>query len=828
MAEYTQANRPMEVITPLGKDVLLITSFIAQEGLNQLFKMHLGVLALKEREVCFDKLLGQKITVRMEMPGKKQRFWNGYCIRVGQGESSKVFTRYELELAPELWFATKKSQSRIFQHLKVEDILKKVLAGYKVEWGLTGKYEKRDYCVQYRETDFNFASRLMEEEGIYYYFKHENGNHTLVVADNSGKHEAVAGTTTVEYRNISGQANLTDDVIYDWSKTQELASGKFVLWDHCFEMPHKHLECEKTITPSVNIGGATHKLNVNNDKLEVYDWPGEYAQRFDGIDKSGGEQPAELQKIFQENKRTIDLRMQAEASQSLSVVGASSCRGFTSGHKFSIKTLASDQLTKNSKADGEYVLTSITHTATETGYETDGGMFSYSNNFSCIPSALPYRPARVTPKPVIPGSQTAVVVGPAGQEIFTDKYGRIKAQFHWDREGQNNADSSCWIRVGTPWAGKQWGMMHIPRIGQEVLVQFEEGDPDRPIVVGSVWNADQMPAYKLPDEKTKSYIKTNTSLGGVGYNEIRFEDLKGKEQIYIHGERNLDIRIRNEAMEIINNHRHLIVGGTDATSGKKEIRADQREQVWQDKHLNIKQNQEEHIEGSMKLTIGHGKADNPGNLDIMIEKIKKELIGEDNHLHVKKNMNVLVDKVMSLIFGDLKIGVGGATGVEVKKDQQTKIGGSQSLNVTGDRKGKIGGGDHLTVGGDCNQKISGGFSQDVSMAINQKAGTSLAVEAGTTIHVKAGAAMVLEAGAQLSLKVGGSFVDINPGGVFISGPMVMINSGGSAGSGAGCSPAAPQSPAPPAEPTKAQDAVKAAPIVPTVADSSKTGFKSCP
>ncbi|TMQ32333.1 MAG: type VI secretion system tip protein VgrG, partial [Planctomycetota bacterium] len=247
---------------------------------------------------------------------------------------------------------------------------------------------------------------------------------------------------------------------------------------------------DKTIADSVQAGTVNHKEKVaNNERLEIYDFPGEYAQRFDGIDKGGGEQPAELQKIFEDNKRTVGIRMQEETAPGIIINGESTCRQFVSGHKFS--------LTRHFNADGPYLLTTVQHLASSTvDYRSeDKAGYRYENSFTAIPFAQPYRPRRVTPKPFVQGTQTAYVVGPAGEEIFTDKYGRVKVQFHWDREGKNNADSSCWVRVAQVWAGKRWGASFWPRIGQEVIVAFQEGDPDQPIIVGSVYNADQMPPY---------------------------------------------------------------------------------------------------------------------------------------------------------------------------------------------------------------------------------------------------------------------------------------------------------------------------------------------
>ncbi len=638
----------MGVTTPLGPDKLLLVGFTGQEAVSRLFSFQLDMIAENDTDVAFDKLLGQKITVRLNLPDDKERYFNGICKRVSQGEQGNDFTSYRMEIVPQFWMLTKKAQSRIFQQKSVPDILKKVLEGLDVAYEIRGTFQPRDFCVKYRETDFNFASRLMEEEGIFYFFKHSDGGHQMVVANSSSSHSDLPNGSTIIYEDIEG-GGRDEDRIYDWEKAQEWRSGKYTLWDHSFELPHKHLEAEANILDSVQAGKVSHKLKVaNNDKLEIYDYPGEYAQRFDGVQPGGGDRAGDLQKIFQDNKRTVDLRIEEEAAPGLVIQGASSCRHFVSGYKFTLQ--------RHFNADGAYVLTAIAHSARQSGdYRSGSGDFRYSNSFTCIPSALPFRPQRLTPKPVVQGTQTAIVVGPSGEEIFTDKYGRVKVQFHWDRDGKNNEESSCWVRVGTLWAGKQWGIIHIPRIDQEVIVDFLEGDPDQPIIIGSVYNAREMPPYKLPDEKTKSTVKTRSSKNGTSdnYNEIRFEDKKGSEQIFINAENDMDTRVEN----------------------------DDRQYVKKDRHIIIKNDHREKIDNDMSIQIGN-------NLD-------------------------------------------------------------------------------------------------------EKTGTKFAHDAGQEIHLKAGMKVIIEAGVQISLKVGGNFVDISPAGVTIVGTMVLINSGGSAGSGSGASPKDP-------------------------------------
>ncbi|MBL8864510.1 MAG: type VI secretion system tip protein VgrG [Gemmataceae bacterium] len=833
--QYTQAARPLQISTPLGKDALLAVGFYGSEGISQLFQFTVDVKAARTTAVPFDKLMGQPISLELEMPKKQKRWFHGVCVRAVQAESDADFTDYQLELVPQFWLLTKRATSRIFQHITVPDILKKVFAGMDVEYQISGTFEKRDFCVQYRESDYNFASRLMEEEGIFYFFKHAAGKHTMVLGNTPQVHPQVPGQTTIIYKNVNEEASGDEDHIAELTKVQEHTSGKFTLWDHTFELPHQKNDADKTVTDSVKIGQIEHKLKVgDNTKLEIYDWPGEYAQRFDGIDAGGSPQPAELKKISPDSKRTVDLRMQQVASSAVRIQGSATARQMTSGFKFALATRPKDLVATPIKAEGEYVVTTVQHAIRvpanyRSGVAGEGEGFSYTNVFTALPADLPYRPARSAAKPVVSGTQTAVVVGPAGEEIFTDKYGRIKVQFHWDREGKNNADSSCWVRVAQISAGRFWGALSIPRIGQEVVVDFLEGDPDQPLCVGCVYNPDQMPRYTLPDEKTKSYIRTNSSMGGVGYNELRFEDKAGKEQVYIHAQRNMDERVRNDSFERIGNNRHLRVGfylendhKGDASGETKK--GSQFEEVAIDQHLKVHRHKDEHVGGDLKLLVGGGDGD--GNVDIHIKKTKQELIDDTYDLHVKKAVKELFDATYDLhVKQAVKQLFDQTLDLHVKQAVKELYDATYDLHVGGKYTVTVAGGADLSIGGDQKSKVSGGISESAAK-FDHKSASNYAAEAGAVMHLKAGANLVLEA-PMVTLKGAGGFVSITPAGVAIQGTMVLINSGGAAGAGPGASPQDPSKAAKAVDAADAKDAVDAKPTKPTDADLAVTGNKSC-
>jgi type VI secretion system secreted protein VgrG len=709
---YTQAGRRLVVKTPLGKDDLLLSGFSGHEAISQPFFFQLECVAENAKTIPFDGLLGQKVTVEISLPGGSKRFINGSCLRVAQGARDATFTRYLLDLVPEAFLLSRKTQSRIFQHLSIPDILKKVLKGFPVTWEIQGTFHPRDYCVQYRESDFAFASRLMEEEGIYYFFKHSDGSHTMVVANSPGSHSDVSpGPSNLIFETVGG-GTREEDRVNAWEKAQELKSSKVVLWDHCFELPHKHLEAPSPIQGSVAAGKSSHKLQLGaNAPLELYDFPGAYAQRFDGINKGGGEQPAEIQKIFQDNSRTADLRMQSEAAASVLVHAASNCRQIVSGHKFTLQ--------RHFEGDGSWVVYQVGHTASEAAdVRSGGGGFTYQNHFSCFPVALPFRPPRVTPIPTVRGSQTAVVVGPPGEEIFTDKYGRVKVQFHWDREGKSDTDSSCWVRVGQPIAGRRWGASFWPRIGQEVIVDFLEGDPDQPIIVGSVYNADQMPPYlgDGPDSKHKNDnkltgVKSNTTMGGEGYNEWRFDDAKGKEQLFLHAERNMDTRVKGASMESVGGDKHLTVGGEK----DGQTWGDYNEHIFKDKHVSV--------DGMLEAKAGNAK--------ILVND--SEGVGRGNlHLYVEGCWTTTVDRAATTHCKDFRWTV-------VDKDEYLKVKGDVKTHV------------------------------DKEFLVNATDGVGL----------NSLKKIALESDGEICLKGPGGFIKIDAAGVTIVGTLVNINSGGS-------------------------------------------------
>jgi type VI secretion system secreted protein VgrG len=564
MNAYSQDNRPLSISTPLGKDALLLARLVGREEISSLFRFEATLLAPGGTPLDFARLLGQGVTVRLESVGWPTRWINGIVNRLVQGrqilgEGGEVrFLHYQAEIVPTFWLWTKRVQCRIFQYQTVPQILETVLQGLSTTFRLTGEYAPRDFCVQYNESDYAFASRLMEEEGIFYFFQHAEDSHQLVVTDDVACLTEVASPQTLDFDVVEG-GNRPGPRIRVWEKSQEITAHQISLDDYCFEMPEKSLAVRAQVSGApVQVGGVAHRLDVVRGQWDLtkYEYPGAFAQRYDGIAPGGGQQPAVLTQVFSDGQRTARLRLEEETARALEVRGEGDCWHFQPGYRFS--------LARHFDGNGKYTLIAVEHEASlEEAYLGGSGMsFRYCCRFRGLPAEVPYRPERKTPRPRLVGSQTATVVGLADEPIFTDPYARVKVKFRWDASGTTGAQSSCWIRVAQAWAGRNYGSLYIPRAGQEVLVDFLEGDPDNPIIVGVVYNAGQMPPFMLPGQRNCSGVKTQTVNGQPSnFHGLAFDDTPNAEQIHLHSEKYLT-QSCEEAMYLnVAQQHHVNVGG---------------------------------------------------------------------------------------------------------------------------------------------------------------------------------------------------------------------------------------------------------------------------
>jgi type VI secretion system secreted protein VgrG len=485
-------KRFVDIDTPLEPGTLLFYKMRGKEELSRLSEYELDLLSA-DRTINLDDVLGKTVTVKLERADDKMRMFSGYVTRIALVGMHGRYHAYRATVHPWLWFLTRTTNCRIFQDKSVPDILKEVFAKHPdiadVKFELTESYTPWDYCVQYRETDFNFVSRLMEHEGMYYFFTHSEGRHTLVVADSYSAH-TVANGGEIPFIEPEQLTRTQREHVSTWSMTHELQPGKYALTDYDFEKPSVDLQVKSRIK-------REHALA----EYEIYDYPGDYLERGDG-------------------ESYVRARIEEVQAKFERVHGDTNARALATGTLFTLTSHPrDDQNTEYLVVSAEYELKSMEYEATE------GTGADYHCRFSALNSHQPFRAERVTPKPVVQGPQTAITVGPPGETIHTDKFGRVKVQFHWDRYGKKDDKSSCWIRVSQNWGGKGWGGMFIPHTGQEVIVQFLEGDPDCPLITGRVYNAENMPPIALPAGKTQSIIRDH------GGNEMIMEGVGGGQKM---------------------------------------------------------------------------------------------------------------------------------------------------------------------------------------------------------------------------------------------------------------------------------------------------------
>ncbi|MBI5896139.1 MAG: type VI secretion system tip protein VgrG, partial [Desulfobacterales bacterium] len=550
-------------------------TFTGSQYISQDFNFTLQLVS-ERNDITFDQLGGKNVTVSVSSSGGGERFFNGIISEFVFMETSEKdgLNKYRAVMVPALWVLRECIDCRVFQDKTVPDILKELLGkgalsakgvvqtiDFRME--LSGAYQPKELCVQYNESDLNFINRLCESEGIFYFFEHANRKHTLVFADDAQKHKPIAAGhgAAMRFQGALG-ANMDQECIQTLQVNNRLATGKYSARDYNFLKPNNDTTVQK----------STSAVKPKSEG-EIYEYPGGYAT-------SDGE-GANLAKI----------RMEASDAQTCNLQGRSNCRAFAAGFKFTLKEYPIPAL--NGK---EYLLTKVRHDAKQEVATGASAGDTYFNIFFGMPHAMPFRPQRRTAKPVIVSSQTAIVTGPKAEEIHTDKYGRVKVKFHWDRRdnGKRDGDMSCWIRVSQSWAGAKWGGLNIPRVGHEVVVNFLDGDPDRPLVTGRVYHGLNLPPYDLPAEKTKSTIKSNsTKDGGGNYNEIRFEDLKGSEEVFTQAAKDQNEVVENDISTEVKRHqvikveqnRSITVASGNETvaiqSGTREVSVQSNE-----KHIN--------------------------------------------------------------------------------------------------------------------------------------------------------------------------------------------------------------------------------------------------
>ncbi len=685
----TQAKRNIQITTPLGKDALLVAQFSAIEQMGALFQYDLSLYSEKG-DLSADAILGKDVTVKFDLPDGGKRFFHGFVTDFSQVDYDNRYHRYQATVRPWLWFLTRSADCRIFQQKSVADIFEEVVKPYgftDYKLKLTGAANKMDYCVQYRETDFNFISRLLEQEGIYYYFQHADGRHTMILANDSSAHEKAANYETVPYFPPGAPAaQRTRDHLNAWSFTKSVLPGTFATTDYDFTAPKKSLA-----------GNSSISKPHAHSSFEVFDYPADLAKFESG-----------------ETSRVAKIRVQELQAAQMVGHGKGDAVGLATGNKFKLDQFPRKDLNIEYLVTGAKYL--ITSDAAASGAADPGVECTVS--IDAIDARTPFRAARITPKPVVHGSQTAIVVGKAGEEIYTDEHARVKVQFHWDRQGKNDENSGCWIRVAQTWAGKQWGAIHIPRIGQEVIVDFLEGDPDKPIITGRVYNGANMPPYDLPANKTQSGIKSRSSKDGspANFNEIRFEDKKGEELLTVHAEKDQLVEVENDETHTVGHDKTYSVGN------------DRKKDIGHDETTTVGNNRTETVGKDESITITKNRNESVGeNEDLSVGKNQSESIGDNRTLSVGKNEDVTV---------------GG--------NRTEKVDKNETITVSKDRKHDVGNNDVLTVA----KKLL----IDAGDEITLKTGSaSITMKKDGTITIK-GKDITLDGSGKVNVKASGDVI----------------------------------------------------------------------
>ena len=704
---------------------LRVFSFSGREEMSRPFHFQIALIADKP-DIELESLIGEPALLTLHGQGGDAltaytRHVHGVIERFEQVSMGPKKSRYEAVLVPTILPLRYTRNNRIFQQMTVPDIVEKVLKdggipGDGLKKLLQGSYGKRDYCVQYQESDLDFIQRLLEEEGIFYRFEHTEDKDVFVLGDGAHAVDPVPHVAELNYRD---SPHLYEEVVHDFRATSALRPGGTVMRDFRFKQPSLDLE-------------AKHEADKFG-KYSMYYFPGEYVEPGLG-------------------KRLAKVRLEEQQTERVRFEGVTTTRAFLPGYKFKLKRHGRDDFNQ------DYLLVAVEHEGTqpqvlaEEQVAGDGANQTYRCRLWSIPAKVPFRPQRVTPRPNIPGVQSAVVVGPSGEEIYCDEFGRVKVQFHWDREGKKDDKSSCWIRVSQPWGGGAFGGMFIPRIGQEVLIQFIEGDPDRPVVVGRVYNGAKQVPYGLPANKTRSTIKSESSPGGGGYNEIRFEDAAGKEEIWVHGQLDMNSVIERDMTEKFGRDTTGDVGRNNkVTIGNNEtykVGVDRGDEVGSNENRKVGVNQSWTIGSNQTIHVGADQTVNiDANQSVTIGSNQTESIGANESITVGGNHTESIGSNMT-------INVGSCLTETVAIAYTETVGAAMTLTVGAAFTETVGAVKTSTIGAALIESVGASHSEDVGANHSLSAGGGISMQAGKAIDLSAGKEIAGKAGKEVLLEAG--------------------------------------------------------------------------
>jgi len=662
---------------------LHVVRFRGTEGISELFEFEVDFVS-DDPAIDFDAAVGKPATLEMTT-NDDPRIVHGIVSCIEETGVGPKFTNYSAVIVPALWTFGLRKDCCIYQAQNVPDVIKDILVSGGLESGsdfdirLKASYPKLEYCVQYRESDLEFVTRLMEEAGIFYFFEHSTDGHKLVLADDRGEHADIGGPAVLPFRPVDTGMQSDVEEVSHLRFSRSLRTGAVAMRSFNFEKTQLTLE-------------TTSKANADTDYVD-YDFDGRYFSENAGKD---------LAKIKQESY--------AVSRRVLS--GSSNCRHFTAGFKFAVDEHPRDDF------NGDYVLTRVRHSGEQpqaAGADSmgAGGQRAYVNAFEAIPADVTFRPPQVTERGLVEGPQTAVVTGPAGEEIYCDAHGRVKVKFHWDRYGKADDTASVWIRVGQ---SHRIGDLAIPRVGEEVIVDFLEGDPDQPIITARVYNGTKQSPYALPGDKTKSSFKTYSSPGGGGFNELRFEDASGSEEVFLHAQKDMNVKVLNDRTRDIGHDDTQTVGHDETL----ETKHDRFRKVGNHEAVEIGGDQLVKIKGDRTEAVG-------GNESVKID-------GNQTH-EVVGNRTTKTGK-------DLTESAGGKATLTVGEDHEIGVGGGQKINVKDDYSLEVKGDASVEVKGDHETSAKGEVKIDAKKDVEIKSGKKIKIDGGDEIKLECGKASI--------------------------------------------------------------------------------------
>lgn len=727
---------PFTLTTPLPDGELVFASLSHNSQLSALDKGELALLSARD-DIDPNKLLGKPMALAIELRDGAKRHVHGLVTRFSAGRHQGRQFGWQATIRPWLWFLTRTADCRIFQDMTVPDIVEAVFKDHAAiadfEFKLIKSYRTRNYCVQYRESDYNFVARLLEDEGIYWFFDHSDSGHKLVLVDDAGTHVDVEGETSFPLHE-DGSPLPDREYLSHWSFAHEVQTGKSVLASYDFERPTMEL-----------LVNAELARSHDQADLEDFDWQGEWVQRADG-------------------QHLADVRIDEQQSRWQRCSANTNAHSFATGRCF--------KLDGHSRSDQNqrYLLTQVQISAYDAAGESGGAAGEVNCTIVAQPASQQFRPLRSTRKPFVQGPQTAVVTGPGGEEIFTDKYGRVKVHFHWDRNGDKKEKSSCWVRVSSPWAGKSFGFVQIPRIGQEVVVDFLEGDPDQPIITGRVYNADNMPPWELPANATQSGVLTRSSKGGAygNANALRFEDKKGSEQVWLHAEKNQDIEVENDETHWV---------GHDRT---KTVDHDETVHVKHDRNERVDNNESISIGVDRSMQIGRNKSETVGaNKSIDVGANHSETIGAAMSLTVGSTLTETIAVNHSeAVGGAMEITVGGVMAITVGGAMSEAVGAAKSETVGGNLTTSVGGDASLTVGKNLSETVGENRSVKIAKNLTEKIDGQQTIEVAKEATLKA-KKVLINADDEIILKTGSAEIIMKKNGdITIKGNKINVKGSG--------------------------------------------------